>query len=370
MNGKRPVIFSKERESSKTVTKWSRSKDTEVPDSKSHQITKYLDKDDDWEGKSKLYDQDEIGKRLRENYKKMRCQNIINSGKCSYGTKCLYAHSLSEQKVEGMRKVAMDIILKKSDLSDIDISTNKKLYSHLKCMSSMCPKCKEGECTGGYNCKHGACDPGYMICLEDMNKGTCKGGCNKIHLTERGLIPYGVRIINSVAEPSFKSKIKSTVIDDDFFAKMAKQKSEIKKNDSVRKNQVVNDDTLVMINNDQVNMTESMIESNSISAMDVFLSGDAKKENNIQTEEFDPIMSIVNRDYLLEDALAKQDAKNAEQFIGDVDLVSLNMLSIMDSSSDSLSFSPVDDSDDIADILLMNSDTSKLDSSIFKIELN
>lgn len=295
----------------------------------------------------------------------MRCQNIITSGKCSYGVKCLYAHSLAEQKVEGIRKVAMDIILKRPDLSDIDLSTNKKLYSHLKCMSNMCPKCKDGKCTGGYNCKHGACDPGYVVCLEDINKGTCRGNCGKIHLTNRGLIPYGVRIVNNTTHPILRGRIKPVIIDEDFFKNNPERVNRIKKGVDAASNK----------NNSEVSPNDSakIDMNNGISAMEIFLSGDARRDTDTDGDDSeDPLMSFINSDYLIESELAKQDAKKADpQNEGEeiVDIIDLNLISVADSSSDSLSLSSEDDSEDIADMLLFNSDTTKLERSIFGIPL-
>lgn len=351
------TIISKESTSSNLESKWSRSRDIDMSDNSQYPM--HTERDDDWDFRRsrylKTYDYDEANKRIRENYKKMRCQNIINSGKCSYGSKCLYAHSLADQKVDGMRKIAMDVILKRSDLSDIDISTNKKLYSHLNCMSSICPKCKDGICTGGYNCKHGACDPGYIVCLEDMNKGTCKGGCGKIHLTDRGLIPYGVRIVSTSTDINFGNSIKPVVIDETFFKNIQKLSEE---------------------NNEELNNDDKSDNNiNKMSAMELFLSGNAKKDTNNEidkSEKIDPILSLINHDYLLEDALEKQDAKKNNLTTIDIDreLSNLNLSRLTDSSSDSLSISSLDDSDDITDVLLLSSDTSKLERSIFGIPVS
>jgi hypothetical protein len=47
-----------------------------------------------------------------KNRKKILCNNILMYGSCGYGDKCMYAHSLSEQNIDSIRKKAYDIIKK------------------------------------------------------------------------------------------------------------------------------------------------------------------------------------------------------------------------------------------------------------------
>src|SRR5271156_721956 len=58
-------------------------------------------------------------KQKRENFKKILCKNIINNQTCMYANKCLFAHKLSEQTVEPIRKIAYDMIKDNVDLSDV-----------------------------------------------------------------------------------------------------------------------------------------------------------------------------------------------------------------------------------------------------------
>lgn len=156
--------------------------------------------------------------RKQDNYKKILCKNINSIGKCIYMNKCLYAHSLEDQNVDSIRAIAYNMIKKDMDLSNIDLTTDKLLYNTLLSLSKLCQQCEEGICTGGYNCKHGACDKIYVVCQIDLNKGTCTGDCGKIHLTKRGLVPYGVSIVKNL-----KVKItipEATIINDDFFKKL------------------------------------------------------------------------------------------------------------------------------------------------------
>ena len=98
------------------------------------------------------------------NHKKILCKNITSIGKCLYTQKCLFAHSLDEQKVDKIRILAYDIIKNKKDLSHLDLTKNEYLYNTLIALSGLCQNCNIKKCTGGYNCKHGACDKKYVIC--------------------------------------------------------------------------------------------------------------------------------------------------------------------------------------------------------------
>lgn len=134
--------------------------------------------------------------------KKMRCQNIIETGKCSYNDNCMFAHSLQEQVLTAKRKLAFEIIESLSDLSGVNILTDNKLYENLKCLTKMCSECVKGTCIGGNNCEHGACRESVLVCLEDMNKGTCNTrGCTKEHLSHKGLVPYTIRLAGKESKP-------------------------------------------------------------------------------------------------------------------------------------------------------------------------
>jgi len=164
-------------------------------------------------------DIDDNEKYKNDNYKKILCKNINSIGKCIYTNKCLYAHSIDEQNMEPIRVTAYDMIKKNDDLSHVDLTKNKQLYNNLLALSKVCQQCDEGTCTGGYNCKHGACDKIYVICQTDLNKGTCEGCCGKIHLTKKGLVPYGVNIVKNL-----KAKVvvpKATIINEEFFKRLS-----------------------------------------------------------------------------------------------------------------------------------------------------
>lgn len=121
--------------------------------------------------------------------KKILCQNIINDYECKYGDKCMYAHSLDEQNVSELRKYAYDIIKNNVDLSDI--TPSDELYKILFLLTRYCKNCYSKNCIGGYNCKSGACDKKYVVCLNDLNYGKCDDiYCTNVHLSKKGLKPY------------------------------------------------------------------------------------------------------------------------------------------------------------------------------------
>ena len=120
------------------------------------------------------------------NHKKILCQNFIINNTCSYDTKCLYAHSLSEQKIDIKRKKIFELLDDTSAISIIDPLT----FRELNLFTRLCNDGVNHKCSGGYNCKLGAPMQKYFICYDDLNYGYCaEENCSKIHLTKRGLKP-------------------------------------------------------------------------------------------------------------------------------------------------------------------------------------
>ena len=137
-----------------------------------------------------------------DNVKKILCYNILNNNKCSYGDKCMFAHSLNEQKKDNYREFIINIILKNNDLSNINICSDTKLFNELLIFAKECKNCLIKKCNGGYNCKYGTCESNLKICKNDLITGKCKKelnitnfSCiNGIHLTEKKLIPYNLQL--------------------------------------------------------------------------------------------------------------------------------------------------------------------------------
>jgi hypothetical protein len=130
------------------------------------------------------------------NKKKILCYNILNKGSCSYGNKCVYAHSIEEQNINNNLLDAYNIIKNNFSLENIDIINNKKLFNALLHITKLCNLCIKGICPGGLNCKFGTCSKKYQVCKCDLLNGNCpnkKSYCKLIHLTDRGLIPYNIQ---------------------------------------------------------------------------------------------------------------------------------------------------------------------------------
>lgn len=135
-----------------------------------------------------------------KNIKKLLCNNVVNGYKCAYRNRCMFAHDLSEQKVDDIREVVIKMITGHDNLSCVDIYNNKQLFSDMIILTKECKNCVSGKCTGGYNCKFGTCKKSIKICHEDLVCGKCQNEINDdyycsagIHLTEKKLIPYNQR---------------------------------------------------------------------------------------------------------------------------------------------------------------------------------
>ena len=174
-----------------------------------------------------------------KNLKKILCHNIITSGSCGYGNKCLYAHDLSEQNMDTVRKKAYEILLSKGDLSNIDLQKDFGLYRALLGLTKICEQCDKNKCTGGYNCKFGACSKKYHICIRDLNYGDCMHNCGCIHLSDRGLKHFFTTFVKSVNNNVVENISGGTLLSSDFFKNL---------NDNYQKN--CDDDILSDITDD------------------------------------------------------------------------------------------------------------------------
>ncbi len=144
-----------------------------------------------------------------ENIKKLLCYNIVNYSKCLYRNKCLFAHSLEDQKKDSSRQYIYDMIYTIEDLSNINIYNDKTLFDEINIFTKECKNCISKKCPGGYNCKFGACTKDIKICYNDIMYGKCynilrqentpnnliiKRCIHGVHLTEKNIIPYYLRI--------------------------------------------------------------------------------------------------------------------------------------------------------------------------------
>jgi hypothetical protein len=126
--------------------------------------------------------------------KKILCFNITNNKMCTYGQKCMYAHTLNEQKIDPMRHKVYTILKNHNDLSKLNLVSDKKLFDTMLQLTKICVSCIKQNCPGGYNCRNGAISTKFRICYDDLYYGRCKRvNCESIHLTARSLVPYTIQ---------------------------------------------------------------------------------------------------------------------------------------------------------------------------------
>ena len=137
--------------------------------------------------------------------KTLLCLNYIDN-KC-YHYNCIFAHSLSEQIIDESRYEIYLILREKRDLTNYNLIKNDKISNIIiNIMSKICNACSNNYCSGGYNCKYGAINKNYCICLKDFISGNCLDECN-IHLTDYGLIPYKTQYKNqNITLPTQKTQ--------------------------------------------------------------------------------------------------------------------------------------------------------------------
>lgn len=122
------------------------------------------------------------------NNKKILCKNIITIGSCNYGNKCHFAHSIDDQKLDHVRLLAYNAIRFDTDLSNYNRHLHINFYETLLILTKICDNCILNKCSGGYNCKFGACRTEYQVCKSDLQFGRCiNENCILIHLSKKGL---------------------------------------------------------------------------------------------------------------------------------------------------------------------------------------
>ena len=159
-------------------------------------------------------------KQFNCNEKRLICFSVINHDKCCYGNNCTYAHSLEEQIIDDDKKFIYQIILDKKLMNFFSLTNPKTedIYKNLLFLSYLCDTCKNKKCTGGLNCRNGACIYSLKLCKNDLLTGEClnkitninidpsvidklkfdnfepcnsyEGCINGHHLTKRSLLPY------------------------------------------------------------------------------------------------------------------------------------------------------------------------------------
>jgi len=124
----------------------------------------------------------------------------MHNGFCNYQLDCYFAHGIGEQKIYKIREKIYSMINSDTDLSDINLLTDRKLYEDMLVMTNVCQKCIKKKCQGGLNCRDGAMCYKYRLCKDDLIYGNCNKRCKYIHLSSKGLIPYNLRRYKTMAE--------------------------------------------------------------------------------------------------------------------------------------------------------------------------
>lgn len=245
-----------------------------------------------------------------KNHKKLLCNNIVNGNKCMYRHKCMFAHELSEQKVDHHRNSAIKMIRSMDDLSYIDIYNNKQLFYEMIIMTKECKNCMNGKCTGGYNCKFGTCLRELKVCYDDLINGKCenavdaqtKSCLNGVHLTEKKLIPYNQRqnIEVNIKEPTmlsssninYNSKINAIsmqLTEDTIGISSDILKGKISDKDIIKQSRIIYDE---FINDKEVSKIENLINDNRQQNKKIIVETEAEEHSEDENEFMDEIKNI------------------------------------------------------------------------------
>jgi len=146
--------------------------------------------------------------------KRILCFNAIKGRVCNYGSKCMYAHSLAEQKIDPIRHKVYTILKNDNNLKNINLVKDRKLFTTFAQLTKICYHCSKNECHGGYNCRNGAINQKYKICHDDLMYGNCRRPrCHGLHLTTRGLVPYYIQMNNKKYNKNFTDEENSDEYD-------------------------------------------------------------------------------------------------------------------------------------------------------------
>lgn len=162
------------------------------------------------------------------NIKRLLCASYMSDYNCKYGSACTYAHDYIDQSIDDDKIELYRILFDKQYLLDSLNSSGDSLdllYKSILYLTNECNNCRDGNCSGGYNCKYGVTKKCMKLCKHDFLSGECENetreilidkdiklkmneygikcdnifiGCdNGIHITVNGLLPYYVYIHRS-----------------------------------------------------------------------------------------------------------------------------------------------------------------------------
>lgn len=128
-------------------------------------------------------------------YKMILCTNMIFNNDCVYKKKCLYAHTIEEQKTTKIRQIIYNMI-DNNNIDNIDLNYKNydkmtELYDELFVLTKLCHACSRNNCKGGKNCNNGAYLSKYVLCYDDLYNNNCVNSwCNDYHISKLGVKSY------------------------------------------------------------------------------------------------------------------------------------------------------------------------------------
>lgn len=105
------------------------------------------------------------------NGKKLMCRSMTAHKYCSRMHDCSYAHNLEEQQLDPAKLLAIQLMLDRNHEYPID--QIDRIYPEFLSMSRLCEGCHNHDCTGGYNCRNGACHQELLVCCDDIVNKSC-----------------------------------------------------------------------------------------------------------------------------------------------------------------------------------------------------
>lgn len=131
--------------------------------------------------------------------KRLLCSSYLNNTRCKFGNKCTYAHSYSEQNIDGDRIEQYRLIFDDDYIFEYIASNDdiEPMYNMLLHFTNVCNNCNKGSCSGGYNCKYGATKSCLKLCKQDFLSGECVNNEIEIEMDRDVIVKmatYGIRV--------------------------------------------------------------------------------------------------------------------------------------------------------------------------------
>lgn len=105
------------------------------------------------------------------NGKKLMCRSMTAHKYCIRMHDCSYAHTLEEQQLDPAKLLTIQLMLNREMIHPVH--QIDRIYQESLSMSRLCDGCHNGDCTGGYNCRNGACHRELLVCCDDIYNQSC-----------------------------------------------------------------------------------------------------------------------------------------------------------------------------------------------------